>query len=236
MTTVSAESAARWIEARAREPRLAWEELISGAPYLQLPASSAVPGAEHMGSAVALLDGVVRGYTTAAAARQLTMRYGRPGDIVGLTTALGGTDEFYMESVTPVALAVLSPARLHELAIRHPELGWALAQALATASTSTMRLLSAKQTGSTVSQVAVHLLEWSEASEGHAVARVSHQQLAEATGTAREVVTRALAGLRDAGVVETRRGVVVVLDTNTLERVARGDSSLEASDTPLSAR
>jgi CRP/FNR family transcriptional regulator len=43
-------------------------------------------------------------------------------------------------------------------------------------------------------------------------APVSQQELADAVGTVREVVARALRELRDAGLVETTRGGVLVVD------------------------
>lgn len=238
MRVAGAEAAAAWLAKRPRQPRRVWEELIAGAPYADLPACRELPGPELGSAAVAVLDGVVRGYTTTAAGRQLTLRYGRAGDIVGLTAAVGGIEELCVEAVTPVAIAALSARRLRDLALREPEFAWALAQELAAASSATLRIFAAAQGGSTLSQVAVHLLEWTEADDGRAVARVSHQQLAEATGTAREVVTRALASLRDAGIVETKRGLIVVSDTGALERVASGDTPFEgtALTDPFSAR
>lgn len=221
---VGADAAAAWCALRGREPRSLWQELVAGAPYLELPACHEVPGPQYGGSAIAVLEGVVRGYTTAAGGRQMTLRYGRAGEIVGLTAAVGGIDGLCVEAVTPVAIAALSTRSLRELALREPEFAWGLAREVASASHATLRMFAAAQGGSTLSQVAVHLLEWTEAADGRAVAHVSHQQLAEATGTAREVVTRALASLRDAGVVKTRRGLVVVVDTRALERVASGDA------------
>jgi hypothetical protein len=77
---------------------------------------------------------------------------------------------------------------------------------------------------STLSQLATHLLEWAlPAPDGTTVVRANHQQLADATGTAREVVPRALASMRDCGLVATRRGAVAILDPNALSRIADGD-------------
>jgi CRP-like cAMP-binding protein len=49
---------------------------------------------------------------------------------------------------------------------------------------------------------------------------VTHQSLADATGSVREVVGRALAKLRDEGVIATGVGRVTILDPEALTRLA----------------
>jgi CRP/FNR family transcriptional regulator len=50
----------------------------------------------------------------------------------------------------------------------------------------------------------------------------THQDLASAIGSAREVVSRRLDALRDRGVVELGRGVVTIRDRRALEAIAQG--------------
>ena len=56
------------------------------------------------------------------------------------------------------------------------------------------------------------------------LAAVSQQALADAVASSREVVTRALRDLRVAGLIETTRGGVVVLDAERLHAVAVGEA------------
>ena len=49
---------------------------------------------------------------------------------------------------------------------------------------------------------------------------LTHQDLASAIGSAREVVSRRLDGLRDRGMVDLARGVVTILDRNALRSIA----------------
>jgi CRP/FNR family transcriptional regulator len=51
-----------------------------------------------------------------------------------------------------------------------------------------------------------------DGSDGELSVRITQQDLADATGTVREVVVRTLRQLRDAGVVRTERDRIVVLD------------------------
>ena len=222
--------AAAWAAQRSREPVETWEELIAGAHEVHVPASGQVQAKGLLDeAAAAVLEGVVRLYTVTAIGRQLTVRYCRFGDVVGLSSAIAGPAGFRAEAVTAVTLAVLPAEALHTAALHDARFGWSLAQDIAAASIEGIRALTGRRQRSTLSQLATHLLEWALPSpDGTPVVRANHQQLADASGTAREVVTRALASLRDCDLVATRRGVVAILDTAALSRVAGGEEPQEA--------
>jgi CRP/FNR family transcriptional regulator, cyclic AMP receptor protein len=67
-------------------------------------------------------------------------------------------------------------------------------------------------------RVARHLLDLASESQSgpELVAAVGQQELADAVGTVREVVVRALRELRRAGLLETRRAGIVLLDPERL--------------------
>lgn len=219
-----------WAAQRSREPLDAWEALIAGAAEVKVPAASEVPAKGLLDeAAAAVLDGVVRLYSVTTVGRQLTVRYCRFGDLVGVSSAIAGPAGFKAEAVTAVTLAVLPTDALRAAALRDARFGWSLAQDIAAASIQGVRTLTGRQQRSTLSQLATDLLEWALPSpDGTTVVRANHQQLADATGTAREVVTRALSCLRDRGLVATRRGAVAILDPAALSRVADGSESHEA--------
>jgi hypothetical protein len=50
----------------------------------------------------------------------------------------------------------------------------------------------------------------------------THRALADAVGTAREVITRVLRVLRAEGFVDNRPGLVIVTQPEALARIARG--------------
>lgn len=230
MTSGHESRAVAWAAQRSREPLAAWEELIAGAPKVTVAAARPVPVEGVLDqAAAAVLDGVVRLYSVTSGGRQLTVRYCRFGDLVGLASALAGPAGFKAEAVTAVALAVLPTDALRVAALRDARFGWSLAQEIAAASIQGVRTLAERQQRSTLSQLATHLLEWAvPAPDGTTEVRANHQQLADATGTAREVVTRALSSLRDCGLVATRRGAVAILDPAALSRVADGDDPQDA--------
>lgn len=225
-TTAGDNAALTWTRRRVREPESAWQGLVAGAPVVEVGAADAVAGAGVFDeAAAAVLDGVVRVFTVSTGGRQLTVRYCRPGDVFGLASAIAGSAvPTSAEAVTPVVLAVLPAPALRDLAMRDAEFAWSLAHEVAAVSMDGVRALADIGQRSTLSKVATHLLEWADTTrDGTTVARANHQQLADATGTAREVVTRALASLRDGGMVETRRGAVVITDPPALARIAEGD-------------
>jgi CRP/FNR family transcriptional regulator len=76
--------------------------------------------------------------------------------------------------------------------------------------------------GTVRQRVARHLLDLATARESGAMllAPVSQQGLADAVGTAREVVARTLHDLRLAGLVETERNGIRLLDPDRLSDVA----------------
>ncbi|HEX6538366.1 MAG TPA: Crp/Fnr family transcriptional regulator [Candidatus Dormibacteraeota bacterium] len=231
LTTAGATAATAWTRRRVREPEALWQELVAAAPVVEVDAACPVPADGLLNdAAAAVLDGVVRVFTVCSAGRQLTVRYCRPGDLFGLATALTGAGVPRAEAVTTVSLAVISTPSMRELALRDAQFAWSLAHEIAAASMDGVRTVAAQQQRSTLSQVAAHLLEWAAMTgKGQSVALVNHQQLADATGTAREVVTRALASLRELGVVETRRGAVVITDPPALTRVAERGEALSRS-------
>ena len=230
MTSGHESRALAWAAQRSRQPLGAWEALIAAAPKVTVAAASQVHAQGLLDeAAAAVLDGVVRLYSVTSSERQLTLRYCRFGDLVGLSSALAGPAGFKAEAVTAVLLAVLPTDVLRDAALRDARFGWSLAQEIAAASIQGMRTLAGRQRRSTLSQLATHLLEWAVPSaDGTTVVRANHQQLADATGTAREVVTRALSSLRDFGLVGTRRGAVAILDPAALSRIADGDEPPEA--------
>lgn len=81
-------------------------------------------------------------------------------------------------------------------------------------------------------RVTRHLLDLaSERQQGSAlVAAIGQQDLADAVGTAREVVVRVLRELRQEGVIETQRGAIVLLDPDVLASEGYGAAE---TDVPI---
>jgi CRP/FNR family transcriptional regulator len=104
-----------------------------------------------------------------------------------------------------------------------PVIGEALAKDLALRLAHTVRTLAVQTFGTVAQRVAFDLLDRAcraQLSNGLLQARASHQDLADGIGSVRQVVTRALADLRERGLVETTPGCVTITKPVALEHLA----------------
>jgi CRP/FNR family transcriptional regulator len=177
-----------------------------------------------------VVEGLVRVYLTSPDGRQITVRYARPGSILGLTTAVFGPVDVGVQVLAATSLLVLNVERVRRLGQTDAPFAWALAEELGQRLAGVLEAFAGAAFGSVRQRIARHLLDLAaEQQQGTALlARVTHQELADAVGTVREVVARVLRDLRDLGLIETRRDGVVILDPAQLHDqmcLGRGDKS-----------
>ena len=167
--------------------------------------------------------GLVRVFLLTSAGRQLTIRYARQGELIGLAAHLARTDQWNAEAITDTSLKVLTLEQLRVAATHDPELPWRVAEHVATWSVETLNSIADTGGQSMTVRVARHLREIAlREPDGRAVAHISHQRLADAVGTVREVVSRELNTLRRRGIIETSTGSVIVIDEARLANLAMG--------------
>jgi CRP-like cAMP-binding protein len=198
-------------------------------------------GAHHadMATLALVLDGLLRTVVCGSEGREVTIRYADQGAVVGLPAVLvGGTstgNELTLEqwlqvggaSITGEAIRDsrvlrLSPARFRQLAQREASVAWPLARYLAQQSTTIQQLLAAGIFLPVRARVARHILDLAELEGGSFVVHASHQEIAGATGTVREVVSRVLRAFGGEGLAERREGVLVLLDRDRLHEISNG--------------
>jgi CRP/FNR family cyclic AMP-dependent transcriptional regulator len=200
-----------------------WGELVRGAPMVRAAAGSAIFSAGERPRLVAVSDGLVRLFTWTGDGRQVPLRHAPAGDLVGLGALLSGTEMLSSEVVTDTTLALLSIDHLRALASVRPELSWALTEQVSCwAMESVVTLLGAGFESMKV-RVARHLLNHATwGADGQMAVLATHRALADAVGTAREVITRVLRVFRAEGFVDNRPGLVIVTEPEALARIARG--------------
>ncbi|MFI5285774.1 MAG: Crp/Fnr family transcriptional regulator [Candidatus Dormibacteria bacterium] len=202
--------------------RAIWEELLEG-----IVEPAYVPAGDflfRLGSPprIALIRaGIVRVFLSGTNGQQSTIRYCRRGDLVGLAPLLGGSSTWSAEAVVDSTVELLTMTHVHAAAGRHPNLPWLIAEHVATWASNALHALQESCSLPTAARIARHLEEIALPShDGRAIAHITQQRLADAAGTAREVVSRELSALRSQGIVATKPQRVEILDAQRLTRVA----------------
>jgi CRP-like cAMP-binding protein len=173
--------------------------------------------------AAVVVTGVLREYLSTRGGRQVTVRYVRAGDLVGSLDTGSSRLGLEIEAVEPSDVLHLDVARIERSVWHTPELSTALTSELRKRLVHVYGVLASVAFGPVRSRVARDLLERArigQAPSPRARVRVTQQALADATGTVREVVARALRELRALGVIETYCSEVTILRFDALVREA----------------
>lgn len=166
-----------------------------------------------------VVRGLIRVYMTSPEGRQVTVRYARANDVLGIAVLVGGPANVSVQALAESSLFRISSRTLTAAAQRDARVAWAMAEELNRRLYETLQQTAVNAFGSVRQRVAVHLLDLASAQlhpHGRMVARVSQQELADAVGSVREVVARVLRDLRVAGVVATSSDSVLILDAARL--------------------
>ena len=203
-------------------------ELRVGGERADYPAGTTVyqPGSEPRAALV--VRGLLRVFLASLEGRQVTVRYARPGDVLGIAVLVGGPASVGVQAVEPSGLFRLSSRTLLAAARRDARVSWAIAGELNRRLYDTLEQTAVNAFGSVRQRVAAHLLDLASAQQEPAwlAARVSQQELADAVGSVREVVARVLRELRVAGVIATAADRIVILNATRLYAESGGSAGL----------
>jgi len=198
------------------------DELMASARLRHVPAGVHVhregPVARHF---TLVVSGLVRVYVTARDGRTLTVRYARTGSLLGALTLFGSNElPASIQAVVGADLLEFDPALVRRLAERDARVARMLIDELSERVTSFIAEIPGSAFGSVRARVAKHLLDLASGggNDGPLLVAVAQQELADAVGTSREVVVRALRELRAGGLLETGRGHIRLLDPERLVR------------------
>jgi CRP/FNR family transcriptional regulator, cyclic AMP receptor protein len=194
-------------------------ELVASGERADYPAGTTIyqPGSEPQ--TVLVVRGLLRNFLLSPEGRQVSYRYTRPGDVLGIPVLVGGPVNVGVQAVEPSSLFRISARTLTAAARRDSRVSWAIAEFVTRRLYENLEQTAVNAFGSVRQRVAVHLLDLASARQGPAgrlTARVSQQELADAVGSVREVVARILRELRTAGVIATAADRIVILDATRL--------------------
>lgn len=176
---------------------------------------------DHDAANLALvLDGVLRVALCWHTGREVTLRYAEPGSVLGLPAAVAGGTSDTIHSVTDSCLARVDSRTLRYFAKSDPSVAWVLCQELAKVHFSVNERWSYNLFQNVTGRVAAALLDMSSETVRGPAVRVSHQDIADAIGSVREVVSRSIRQLRELDLIERRGVEIVLLDAQALARLA----------------
>jgi CRP/FNR family transcriptional regulator len=183
------------------------------------PAGTTIYRAGSAPRAMLVVRGLIRIYMTSPEGRQVTVRYARAGDVLGIAVLVGGPANVSVQALPASSLFRISSRTLTGAAHRDARVAWAMAEELNRRLYETLQQTAVNAFGTVPQRVAAHLLDLASAQlhpRGRLVARVSQQELADAVGSVREVVARVLRDFRVAGIVATSSDSVLILDAARL--------------------
>jgi CRP/FNR family transcriptional regulator len=207
-------------------PSDAHARLLADAMILEVQAGAAIfSSTEALLRTGVILRGLARTYLSAGDGRHLSVRFARPGAMIGSLTE--DRAALSVQAVIPCTILELNRATLLELVSQDGRVGLALIAEIARRLQDTYATLANNTFGTMRERVARHLLDLaSEASHGdRLVAPVTQQALADGVGTVREVVARVLREFRNEGLISTADGCIEILDPGAIASVVRRSRS-----------
>ncbi|HYI14202.1 MAG TPA: Crp/Fnr family transcriptional regulator [Thermomicrobiales bacterium] len=207
-------------------PQTLLDRLLIGAICVDVPAGGTIYRADEQPRWALVVAGLARIYLSAPMGKEVTVRYGRRGDLLGIAAVVGGPAPVSVEMVTDVTALFFNASILTAMAHAEPAVGWFVAREVTQQLYGTLEVLAHQTFGSLRQRIARHLLDLAacQTQGGRLVAPVTQQRLADAVGSVRPAVARIVAQLRNEGLIETIPGGVLVLDGGRLfEEAFSGD-------------
>ena len=94
------------------------------------PAGTTVYRAGDEPRAALVVRGLIRVYLSSPEGRQVTVRYARPGDVLGIAVLVGGPAGTGVQTVEPSSVLRIGARTLTEAARRDARVAWAVAEEL----------------------------------------------------------------------------------------------------------
>ena len=182
------------------------------------------------GRSFVLEKGLVRMFWSVPDGREATVAFIYPGNLVGGrnlipgTTIMRGPSLVSVQAVVDSTLRVLDLETVRALAATEVEVVTAIATMLAARVRYDLRIIAVRSLGNISERLAFDLLERAsrfQLSAGRLEAQATHEALASSIGSSREVVSRALRQLRDAGIVSSATRRTLILDPVRLAETVR---------------
>jgi CRP-like cAMP-binding protein len=175
------------------------------------------------GSVLAVIvSGLLRLYASSPTGRQVTIHYLSAGDVLGVPSAMSPRAVaglgLHLRAMTPTHLLHFPPERFRELVARDAEVGVTVCEKIVDDLLVGQRLLVENVFLPVRQRVARHLLDLAVRDDGELIVRATQQDLADAIGSVREVVARAVMHFRERGLLQRVARGLIVCDPAGLHR------------------
>ncbi|MFP3944317.1 MAG: Crp/Fnr family transcriptional regulator [Alphaproteobacteria bacterium] len=195
--------------------------LLADSVRIRIPAGSTLHREGESEPHVRLVvSGLLRAFVSAPDGRTLTVRYCRTGALLGVASLFSSSFALpvSIQAITDSGTLALSPSLVRRSAGQNVHVAAALLEELSERVLSFIAEIPGGAFATIRERVSRHLLDMAtpDPGRGRLAAAITQQELAEAVGTTREVVVRALRTLRADGLVETRRDRIVLIDPERL--------------------
>ncbi len=206
-------------------PEAALDQLLSDVIRLDIPAGGIPYRQSDLPRAGLVISGLVRVFMASPEGRQVTVRYARAGEMLGIPTLVGGPVPVSVQAITDVAILAFNTVTIESIAKKNAAVAWALAEETSRRLHAVLEELAVNTFGSVRERTARHLLDMASERQRPSgrilVAPATQQQIADAVGSVREVIARALHQLSAEGLVRTMPEGIEIMDPIGLLAVSR---------------
>ncbi len=198
-------------------PAEARVRLLRDARRVDVAADSALFLGARAPQPALLVEGLLRVYITSPDGKQVTITYVKPGGCVGIVALAGKPPPITIQTLIPSVMLVFDAETVKEIVHSDPTAAWAISVELARVVHGMLDQLAHNVFGTIRQRVGNHLLSLAAPVDGRLVVpALTHQELANAVGTAREVASRTMAELVRAGLVTSAKDGIVITDPERL--------------------
>lgn len=196
------------------------EQLLDDAHEQHLDADDTLSGDGSLMCVV--VSGLLRLYAASPAGRQVTIHYLSAGDLLGAPSAMAPARVaalgLHLRAVMATHVLHVSPVRFRTLVSKDAATAVIVCDKVVDDLLVGQRILVENVFMHVRQRVARHLLDLAVREDGALVVRATQQDLADAIGSVREVVSRAVMGFREKGLLARSPEGLVVLDPAGLHR------------------
>jgi CRP/FNR family transcriptional regulator len=201
----------------SRLPQETTAVLLSGARQLAYTVGADIAYPDRPVAPGVVLEGVVRVLVAGTSGREATLRYLRPGNLVGVALMISGA-RMAIRAVTDATVLHFERSTFEQQLRSVPELTMAVTEEVGAALADSVEALHSMAFASVRQRLVRQLLLRAERGpQAHPVVRATHQELADSVGSVREVVARSLRSMKRDGLVGQTSAGIVLLDVSGLE-------------------